>query len=171
MSSVQRFLRQIPTGTNFVGNASGLIDAAYDFIPTNGNYVGNYPPGFVTQASNTSLFAALKAAEKSTGTSVVRDMGKTIYAPVSSTKSIDDLTGDAGYFREYQLLRVNPIKPANPGFLGGSTGSTFGVVGQGVSSGDGSPLLYATFYVPVVVNGVYAGTSSSIPAQLAGGQL
>ena len=101
MSSVQRFLRQIPTGTNFVGDASGLIAAAYDFIPTNGNYVGNYPPGFVTQASNTSLSAALKAAEKSTGISVVRDMGKTIYAPVSSTKSIGDLTGDAGYFREF----------------------------------------------------------------------
>ena len=133
MSSVTRFIRQVPTGTNFVGDASTLIQNAYDFVPTNGNYVGNYPPGYVTAAANTSLAATLAAADASAGTAVVRDMGKTIYAPVSS------LTGNLGYFREYQLLKVNPINAAQ-GFLGGPSGSTFGVVGQGPISP--SPLSY-----------------------------
>ena len=168
MSSVTRFLRQVPTGTNFVGDASALIANAYDFIPTNGNYVGNYPPGFVTAAANTSLAATLAAAAVGTGTLVVRDMGKTILAPVSTTNLLTDLTDESGYFREYQLLRVGPVVTP-PGFLGGSGGSTFGVVGQAALGS--SPLSYATFYVPVVVNGVLGAGSVAGPTQLAGGQL
>jgi hypothetical protein len=169
MSSVTRFLRQIPTGTNFVGEASALIAAAYDFIPTSGNYVGNYPPGFVCPASQTNLAATLAAANVGAGSAVIRDMGKTIFANTSTTGLATGLTSNAGYFREYQLLKVNPINTTAPGFIGGSTGSNFGVVGQAALGA--SPLSYATFYVPVVVNGIYAGSTAALPVQLAGGQL
>lgn len=164
MSSVTRFLRQIPTGLTYV-NPDSLTSSALDFVPTAGNYVGNYPPGYMVSAAATGLQTALSNAKQVAGGQfLVRDMGKTIFAPFNSA------TGDMGYFREYQLLVVSPIG-ATQGFLGGVGGNNFGVVGPANATAPGTST-YCTFYLPVAVGGV--GTPASalpvVNAQ-AGGQM
>ena len=171
MSSVTRFLRQIPTGQQLYaqGGTSGAADlatianAACEFIPTAANYVGNYPPGYVIKASAAVVAAINDAANGYTQTfPIVRDMGKTIFAEISNattatpTAAATGASGNFGYFRQIQVLVPQPIS-ANQGFIGGPSGSVFGVVG-------GSPDTYSqylTVYVPTSVAGVYATTAAN----------
>lgn len=157
MSSVTRFLRQVPTGVGLV-NPSSLISNALDFVPASGNYVGNYPPGLMVPASETGLATVLSENNdvELPGFSVIRDMGKTVLCPYAAT--VGATPQNVAYFRQYQLLRVNPIS-ATQGFLGGVNGSNFGVVGPSAATVPGTST-YATFYLPTVVAGVLGSPST-----------
>jgi len=153
MSSVTRFIRQINTSNAYVNAATVAATPAtyaYELVPDAGNVVGNYAPGHM-QAASANLIAAVAALVSAAGGAshlVLRDMGKTVRAPVTSA------SGAIGYFRQVQLLA--PVGEDN-GFLGGVNGSVGGISG-------GSPDNYSnylTFYVPVVVYGVNA-----VPAAL-----
>lgn len=171
MSSVTRFLRQIPVGQQYYGGlnatpgtaASNIAAAAYVFVPTSANYVGNYPPGFVAPASTdtssngiiTNMFVGLTALA---GTQVIlRDMGKTIYAQYATTVA-NAVAGTGsntfGYFRQVQVLLPQPIN--SQGFIGGTSGSVFGVYG-----GSNNYIDYGTIYLPTTVAGVYLGTGTT----------
>ncbi len=170
MSSVTRFLRQIPTG---VGQLNVVPTAdALDFIPTGGNYVGNYPPGYVVPAAQTGLSTALADAAAGTGYALVRDMGKTIFCPYAATVNASLTSANSGYFRQYQLIKPVPISAAQ-GFMGGVGGNNFGVVGPSDRTAPGTST-YATFYLPTYVAGV--GNAVSVTGELAhdigaGGQM
>jgi hypothetical protein len=171
MSSVTRFLRQIPTGLNYV-NADP--DTALDFVPTSGNYVGNYPPGYMVVGTQTGLSLALATAlGQNSGQLIIRDMGKTIFAPYAVNGTVANGNSgnfaSYGYFRQYQALMVNPISTTQ-GFLGGVNGNTFGVVGPAPATVPGTST-YVTFYLPVSVQGV--GSSAGLPsaAPINGGQM
>jgi len=167
MSSVSRFIRQVPLSTTYY-NAATVLGATstmvFEFVPTSANYVGNYPPGYV-QAAPAALQASLAqavAAAGAAGNLVLRDMGKTIFAPVAS------LTGSAGYFRQVQLLLPAQITAAQ-GFIGGTSGTTFGVLGAA-----GVPDVYTdflTFFIPVSVAGVTGTNVITNAYALAGGQM
>ena len=156
MSSVTRFLRQIPTGAALYGGNSiaEIAAAACEFIPTSGNYVGNYPPGFVIPAQAATVGAITNQAVGYTQTQpIVRDMGKTIFAQTATslTNALAGTgTGSFGYFREIQVLAPQAITSAQ-GFIGGPSGSVFGVTGGGSST----YATYLTVYVPTSVAGVY----------------
>jgi hypothetical protein len=161
MSSVTRFTRQIPVSTTYYSVPASVLagTSVYEFVPTAANYVGNYPPGYVT-ATHAALNAALATAG-TTATLVLRDMGKTIYAPVESA----GLT--SGYFRQVQLLLPSGIS-ASQGFIGGTAGNTFGVLGGALT-----PDVYTnfmTFYIAAPVGGVLAGVLSGA-TPIAGGQM
>lgn len=175
MSSVTRFLRQIPTGLNFgITGGTPLPSVALDFVPTGGNYVGNYPPGVVVPGTTTGLSTALTNAGISTNDpAFVRDMGKTIFAPYLATASTPiTSTTPYGYFRQYQALIPAPIT-AGQGFLGGANGNTFGVVGPAIATVPGTST-YLTFYLPVSIGGTgdASGNSFGSPViPVSGGQL
>jgi hypothetical protein len=161
MSSVTRFIRQVPLATTYYNVSSAILagTGVYEFVPTSANYVGNYPPGYMASAS-AALIAALAAAG-STSNLVLRDMGKTINAPVAS------LTGDSGFFRQVQLLKPSAITAAQ-GTIGGTAGNTFGVLGA-----NATPDAYTnfmTFYIAVPVAGVLGGVLTGL-TPIAGGQM
>lgn len=156
MSSVTRFLRQIPTGMHYV-NPSTLTSSALDFVPTSSNYVGNYPPGYVVPAAQTGLSTALTNAG-AVGMVAIRDMGKTIFCPYVATVGASLAAAPSGFYREYQLRVVSPIT-ASQGFIGGVGGNTFGGAGPAPSTAPGTSN-YATFYLPTVVGGVGPATLS-----------
>lgn len=163
MSSVTRFLRQIPTGVGLV-NPDSLTLTALDFVPASGNYVGNYPPGYVVPASATGLSTALANAKLVAGGQfVLRDMGKTIFCPYVAAVDASTAAAPSGYFREYQLLVVNPISAAQ-GFIGGVGGNNFGVVGPAPATAPGTST-YCTFYLPSMVAGVGSAVSGALVAQ------
>jgi len=121
----------------------------YEFQPTATNTVGNYAPGFMALAG-AEMIAALVVAGASTNL-VLRDMGKTVQAPVTS------LTGAVGFFRQVQLL-----KPA-------ASGTSFGVLGA--SNTPDAYTDFFTFYIPVPVAGISVVAALSLAAPIAGGQM
>jgi len=161
MSSVTRFIRQIPASASHLNAATVVANAAsmvYELVPSASNVVGNYPPGHMQLAS-----AALVAAIGAAGANVVlRDMGKTILAPVTS------LSGNQGFFRQVQLIAPAALS-ASQGFNGGSAGSTFGVLGA--SNVPDAYTDYLTFYIPVSVAGVNYGPVGVNAYPVAGGQM
>jgi hypothetical protein len=181
MSSVTRFLRQINTADQLVTPAAlaTLATLVYEFVPTTANYVGNYPPGAMvigTSAAsgiNLQISNALALAPNNTAVFILRDMGKTVYAGVASSEANAQTTPPSlagtnfGWFRQYQLLLLNPITSNN--FIGGTSGTTFGV--NGTQSGGYTP--YLTFYMPSAVAGIWpiASAQTSAFSQAAGGQL
>ncbi len=140
MSSVQRFIRQIAHDNTYYSAAAVVASPstlAFSFIPSSGNVVGNYPPGYV--ATNvTALTSAINAAANASGV-VLRDMGKTIQAPVGS------LTGAVSFFRQVQLISV-------------ASSVTFGVLGG--SSVPDANTDYLTFYIPIMIGGVAAAVAA-----------
>jgi hypothetical protein len=174
MSSVTRFIRQVPVSTTYYNAATVVGTPAtyvYEFVPSGSNYVGNYPTFLSTaggwmQTASAELIAALAQAVNAAGGAgnlVLRDMGKTIFAPTSSA-------GTAfSYFRQVQLLDPNTISSTQL-FNGGTAGSTFGVLG-----GNNIPDAFTdflTFYIPVNVAGVGLPAASASQAfALAGGQM
>ena len=122
MSSVSRFTRQVPVSTTYYSSAALLPTNCYVFSPTQS--LGNYPPGTV------QTFAIANKSLPSLTNTILRDMGKTIYAT-------DSNTAVAGHYRQVQLLNT------------GSSAS-FGVQGAD----------YLTFYIAVPMNGLLGGVSS-----------
>jgi hypothetical protein len=197
MSSVSRYARQIPLATTYydantvVSSPSTLV---FEFVPSSSNYVGNYPNGFndttggyvisattnLVSAINQAVTAAGGTVGSSAGTLVLRDMGKTIFAPVGTvsgvTPTAPSTTAPApywGYYRQVQLINPAAITQG-PGFMGGVTGNTFGVLGAA-----NVPDIYTdylTFYIPVSVAGIAGCNSSGVALSakayaLAGGQM
>ena len=162
MSSVQSFIRQIPVSAKYYNAAavvSGAASLAFEFVPTSGNYVGNYPPGYVQNSA--ALAAAIAAASAaSSGAVVLRDMGKTIETVVGAA-------GVAiGFYRQVQLIAPASVSS----FIGGPTGSTFGVLGAPLTPDNYTN--YLTFYIPVTVSGVAgSGASSTAAYALIGGAM
>jgi len=161
MSSVTRFIRQIPASGSHLNAAAlvtGAATLAFELVPNATNIVGNYPPGFVQNRAE--LAAAITAANAAaSGAVLLRDMGKTILAPVGS------LSGNLSFYRQVQLVAPASLSQAQ-GFNGGAAGSTFGVLGgNNIPSANSD---YLTFYIPVSV----AGVGSSINAYpVAAGQM
>ncbi len=198
MSSVTRFIRQIPVSTTYY-NASGLVtgtgasltvvpNTVFEFVPSSSNYVGNYPSGFndptggyvapASAALTTALQQNYTATASANGAALVlRDMGKTIFAPITGAVGTPaSSTSPWGYFRQVQLIRPGVINQATgSGFMGGVNGNTFGVLGAaGVPDAFTN---YLTFYIPVSIGGVVgANATTGIPVNtqayaLAGGQM
>jgi hypothetical protein len=180
MSSVSRYVRQIPVTTTYysaqdVANTSnGYI---FEFVPSSSNYVGNYPTGFnnptggyVVPAGQALEDAVDEIVNKyGIDSLVLRDMGKTIFAPVPATLPGPATTTDAWtYFRQVQLITPNVISQG-PGFMGGTNGSTFGVLGAAQTPDPYTN--YLTFYIPVSVAGVGIGGSVIGAFAVAGGQM
>lgn len=158
MSSVTRFLTQVNTSATIFSAGNALASpatAAYEFVPASGNTVGNYPPGYVQllPLSVSVPLAALSGA-------VLRDMGKTIYANVYAAGVP---TAAYGRFRQVQVL-VPSV--GNNNFIGGTTGSTSGVIG-GPGIGD-AYTNYTTIYLPIVQNGMVPSATLSTAAVLGG---
>jgi hypothetical protein len=156
MSSVTRFLTQVNSSATIFGAGNTTLTpatAAYEFIPASGNVVGNYPPGYV-QLLPLSVSALLNT--NATG-AVLRDMGKTIYAGIGATPTA------YGRFRQVQVL-VPSI--GNNNFIGGTTGSTSGVIG-GPAIGD-AYTNYMVVYIPVTHNGMTAVLPNSTAVALGG---
>jgi len=175
MSSVTRFIRQIPLSTTYYDAASVANGQnAYEFVNDGNNYVGNYPPGYMMSAQAPLQAAIIAAIADGTGTTILRDMGKTIYAAwsVSAAPTVDPRTAGGtvtyAYFRQVQLLKPRAINtgPGNTGFIGGPGGNVFGVTDR--SPDQYSP--YLTFYIPVTVAGVALPNAVPVYA-IAGGQM
>lgn len=171
MSSVTRFLRQVPVSASFV-NPGSIVSAALDFVPASGNYVGNYPPGYVVPAGQTGLSTALSNAIQVANAQVIlRDMGKTIQCQYAATVGASLAAAPIGFFREYQLLVVSPIS-ATQGYIGGTAGNTFGVAGPAPATTPGTST-YLTLYLPTVVAGVGSAVQIALPVNYItpGGQM
>lgn len=143
MSSVTRFIRQIPQSSSVHSAATVVATPAtyvYEFNPSASNIVGNYPPGYMTTAS-AALQAAVAAAASAAGAGanlLLRDMGKTVSAPIGSA------TGNVGFFRQVQLIAPASVASFNAG--------TFGVLGA--SNTPDALTDYLTFFVPISIMGV-----------------
>jgi hypothetical protein len=154
MSSVTRFIRQGFANNQYYSAAAVAATPAthvYEFNSTSGNGNVNYPPGFMSLCSpalSTAIAQHVNAAGVGGAANLLlRDMGKTIRAPVTS------LTGDVGYFRQVQLVNPSAMTPAQ-NFAGGSAGNRFGVLGAPATPD--ALTNYLVFYVPIAVAGVSA---------------
>jgi len=161
MSSVTRFIRQVPVSTTYY-NAVAVLGATstmvFELVPSASNIVANYPPGYV-KAAGAELIAALADAvtAHTAANLVLRDMGKTIYAQYGTGLASDP----SAYFRQVQLLRPSAITSA--------AGQVFGVLG-----GQNIPDAYTdflTFYIPVAVAGVKGPQVNTQAFAIAGGQM
>jgi len=127
MSSVTRFLKQHAPAIQYLSVPASVANVAYEFVPTGTNVVGNYPPGYVQLVPSGGAVALALAAQGSAGNApnglVLRDMGKTIYAPLGNNGTT------YGRYRQVQLLAPQVINMAGNGFVGGVAGNTFGVLG------------------------------------------
>ena len=168
MSSVTRFIRQVPVSASYY-NAVTILGATstmvFELVPSASNIVANYPPGHVQVASAALQAAiALEVTLNGIGNLVLRDMGKTIYAQYGTGLAADP----SAYFRQVQLLRPSAITAAQ-GFAAGSAGQSFGVLGA-----QNSPDAYTdflTFYIPVAVAGVKGPQVNTQAFVVAGGQM
>ena len=160
MSSVTRFIRQVPVSTTYY-NAVAILGASstmvFELVPSASNIVANYPPGYV-KAAGAELIAALTeaVAAHTAANLVLRDMGKTIYAQYGTGIAADP----SAYFRQVQLIRPSAIT---------SAAQTFGVLG-----GQSIPDAYTdflTFYIPVAVAGVKGPQVNTQAFAIAGGQM
>ena len=161
MSSIQSFLRQrSQTSTFFQAPTNACY---YNFVAGSGNYVGNYPPGYMALAVANPVPSA---------GSLIRDMGKTVKAPIGTVGATPPvpLTSTEGFFREVQV--ISPVAAVS------ATGSTtFGVginsAGAAVQpAGNAGDDGYGTYYIPIVIDGTIA-TNATLPTSYLpiGGQM
>ena len=162
MSSVQRFIRQIPAQTQYYSAATviaSVATTAYELVPAAGNVVGNYPPGTMTAASAGSGvgLAILQAANALPTSLVLRDMGKTVRAALTAN------TAQVGFFRQVQLIAPAAITS----YIGGASASSFGVLGSPAPGVD-AYTSFQTFYIPIIALGAsvnVAGLTSHTTCQ------
>lgn len=168
MSSVQSYLRQRVVGTTTFNAPTSM--QLYEFVAGNGaagttalaavaagNYVGNYPPGYLVTGPLVSALTA--TAQGGLVNPILRDLGKTIYAPLGLPNAGPTLFGTAGYWRAVQVLDPSLVTTGNSGV----TGALPGVKPFGSNSGDKG---YNTYYIPIVVNGLAPGTAATPSAPL-----
>jgi hypothetical protein len=151
MSSVTRFIRQIPSSASHLNAAAvvaGAATLAFELVPSSGNIVGNYPPGYVQNSA--ALAAAIAAANAAaSGAVLLRDMGKTILAPVAVGGV---LSGTQQYYRQVQLIAPAALSLSS-GFVG-----NFGVLGA--ANTPTANVDYLSFFIPVSVAGVGAAVNA-----------
>jgi hypothetical protein len=163
MTSAHKMLRQRDQATSIlkaltITESEESVSNYWYLVPTSGNYVGNYAPGYMMP---------VPASQIPAGT-LVRDMGKTIQAP---TYYYFGFT--SGFFRAVQLITPDRAVSAT-----GNT--TFGVYGNAPRSlrpGNVGDMGYRTYYTPIVLNGTLSaydgiiGTTPATPYPLLGGQM
>jgi hypothetical protein len=167
MSSVTRFLKQVPAGLNYYSLPTAYT-SLYEFVPSSSNTVGNYPPGAMVAAANS---AALAAYLQTTGMPyaggslqagfVMRDMGKTVKASIASSEA-NAAAGTVSanteaHFRQFQIL-----KP-----VAGNVDGAFGV--SGAATIPNAYTDYVTVYIPVTILGTVAAPAGV--ALVPGGQM
>lgn len=152
-----------------MGLSTYTVDLAnlYYLVPGSGNYVGNYPNSPYSVAGSQGYMvptAAVGAAAPGSGSAVVRDMGKTVFAAVGTALGVPASTVAPGYFRAVQIL--NPVAAFSP--QAGTTSQTnFGVNGSApgsIPAGNAGDMGYNTFYVPIVVDGRVAANAAGVVA-------
>ena len=148
MSSIQSFLRQRSQTSTFFQAPTN--ECYYVFVAGPGNYVGNYPPGYM------QLAAAIPVPAQGY---LIRDMGKTIKAPLGN-----GVSATAGFFRAVQV--ISPVAAVAP-----TGNSTFGVglnsAGAAVlPAGNVGDAGYGTYYIPIVIDGTLATSDGSTLAVL-----
>ena len=167
MSSVTRFIRQVPVATTYYNAAAVIANSSsmvFELVPSASNIVANYPPGYVQVASAALQASLAQALNANANGLILRDMGKTIYAQYGSGIASDP----SAYFRQVQLINPSGITAAQ-GFAAGSAGQSFGVLG-----GQNIPDAYTdflTFYIPVTVAGVKGPQVLTQAYAVAGGQM
>ena len=145
MTSVQKFIRQ-----RYVPNTilqAPANNCYYVFVAGPGNYVGNYPPGYMQIAVANPVPAE---------GALIRDMGKTIKSLISADSGAT--FGTLGYFREVQVL-----SPSSPASATASTTFGVGINSAGAMSlpaGNAGDSGYGTYYIPIVVEGIIASTAN-----------
>jgi hypothetical protein len=155
MTSVTKFLKQVPSGSQYFSAASLSAGNLYELVPASSNVVGNYPPGTIQLIPASPALPAMANA-------IARDMGKTIYGGVTTGGVAPSAFG---FFRQIQILIPGGITSAQ-GFIGGIAGNTFGIIG-----GTDTYTKYATYYIPVVVGGITAVVPSVSAPVVASGSL
>jgi hypothetical protein len=167
MSSIQSFLRQRNVA-NTIYTAPTTSGCYYVFVAGSGNYVGNYPPGYMVVVSG---------VPEGKGT-LIRDMGKTIKAPIAdAVTGVLGVNATSGFFREIQFIDPQPaVGPTGSTTFGVGTGSLG--AGSLPSAGNAGDAGYGTYYLAIVVDGTLAtsaGTAGSIATvaspYLFGGQM
>jgi len=158
MTSAHKMARQRDQATSIL-EAMDPVGTYWYLVPTTGNYVGNYSPGYMMIVPSSQI---------PQGT-LVRDMGKTIKATILPV----NYNSTPGFFRAVQLITPDAAVSAT-----GKT--TFGVYGNAPRSlrpGNIGDMGYRTYYTPIVVNGTL-GTldgvvrvTPAIPYPLLGGQM
>lgn len=146
MSSVTRFLKQVPAGLNFYSLPA--IGSLYEFVPSSSNTVGNYPPGALVQCaigSTPNFYGALQAIGAYSGSSaqsgfLLRDMGKTIKASVATSEA-NAAAGTVNANSEQHFRMFQIVKP-----IAGNTDGASGV--QGAASIPNGFTDYFTVYLP-----------------------
>jgi hypothetical protein len=174
MSSVTRFLRQIPVSTTYYSLPDSL-GSLYVLNPGQGNFVGNYPndSGFMTSAGSfpyvqwltgQGIYSSNQETETyipNRSSFILRDMGKTIRAPAGAPTN----TAFTGYYREVQI--INPGTFPVPPPAGSNVGGSSGVIGG--STVPSTLAQYGTFYIPVTMAGLGGFAPGVYP--IAGGQM
>jgi hypothetical protein len=150
MSSVQSFLRQRATGNTILSAPAAAANTYFAFVAGSGNFVGNYPPGYMVPVTPTIPSNA-----------VLRDMGKTIKAGVAS--SVGAAIGAEGFFREVQILQPSVVASPTASTSFGVIGNLPGLLPAAGNAGDSG---YSTFYLPILVEGVAPGAAGSTTAPL-----
>ena len=149
MTSVQKFLRQRILTSSYL--QAPINNCYYTFVATSGNYVGNYPPGYMQQAAEVP-------ANKG---DLIRDMGKTIKAVNVQTGGTLSANATPGFFREIQF--ISPVTVASA-----TASSTFGVgVGSAgaqtlPSAGNVGDTGYGTYYIPIIIDGTIASDGTTV---------
>lgn len=144
MTSVQKFLRQRHVPNTILPAPEN--PCYYVFVADSGNYVGNYPPGYMELAS------ALPVPDQG---ALIRDMGKTIKCPISTDGG--STFGTPGFFRAVQILDQDEMAVATA-----TSSVTFGVgtnsnVAKSINAaGNTGDFGYGTYYIPIVVEGTLA---------------
>jgi hypothetical protein len=142
MTSVLKIQRQRDKATTFLEAPNEPI--YFYFVPIMGNYIGNYPPGYMMPIGMVPPAGTL-----------IRDMGKTVVAPVSF-----DSRAISGFFRAVQLITPSPAVSA----IGKTTFGVGGNVPRSLTTGNIGDMGYRTYYVAVVVDGTIASVGGSIAA-------
>ena len=155
MSSVTRFLKQYDASQTYLSVPS-TITQLYEFVPSAGS-TGNYPAGFVQPIAGTVVGTNI-VLQAATGTLIMRDMGKTITAPVTN------ISGVVGRYRQVQVLAARDLNATN---------NTFGVIGvpAGTPTYTDAYVSYYVLYIPVPIGGVLGALPLGGVNVLTGGQL
>jgi hypothetical protein len=155
MSSVTRFLKQYDASQTYLSVPTTLTQL-YEFVPSTGT-TGNYPAGFVQSIAGTAV-ATYIVQQAATGTLIMRDMGKTITAPITN------LAGVVGRYRQVQVLAARDLNATN---------NTFGVIGvpAGTPTYTDAYVSYYVLYIPVPIGGVLGAAPLAGVNVLTGGQL
>lgn len=141
MSSVTRFLKQVPAGLNFYSLPA--ITSVYEFVPSSSNTVGNYPPGAMVQAgivSSPNLYGALQSIGAYSGSTaqsgfLLRDMGKVVKASVATSEA-NAAAGTVTASTEQHFRMFQIVKP----IAGNADGAS------GVQGAAAIPNLYSDYF-------------------------